>query len=332
MIKCDYKKDSFRMFLIDELACKACQDGKDVIRLTLGKTDFPLQINIRERIIRAINDQEISNLVYPSGIPELREELVNHYVKTIGIKIPCNNILIDAGTSSIYRNLLQIILDYGDEILLPRPYYPLYKISAQLANANIQYYEIDLKSLEIDTQSIKSSISNRTKAIILNSPGNPLGNVISLKKLSEIKDILPKDIFVIFDEIYENTYFNGEPLLTKYLLNNQRLKKANVIITNSFSKAYRMYTKRIGWCILPDNISTKMLEILQHTRLTVDPSIQYGALEALSHTNDIIQLKEEHNNRWLYTRSRLSCSGLKKLDRNLVTLKFLSNEKVKTNI
>jgi len=298
----DCKGDVFRMFLLDELAWKAELDGEDVIRLTLGKTDFQLQASIRNRMIQTINDIDESNFVFPLGLPKLKKELVLHYKKSIGVKINEENIFIDSGTSSIFRNILQMIISEGDEVLLPMPNYPLYKISSQLANAEIRYYNIDKNSLEIDLDTIRNNVSSKTRAIILNSPGNPVGNIISREKLIDIVNILPDGIFLIFDEIYENAKFNGEPSITQYLLSDRRFNNTNIVITNSFSKAYRMYTKRVGWCILPDTLSCKMLEILHHTRLTVDPSVQFGALEALAHTNDIKILNDAHKCRWEYTK------------------------------
>ncbi len=306
MIMNDNKGNSFRMFLIDELAWKKEQQGKDIIRLTLGKTDFPLQESIRNKIVETINDYEQSNFVFPLGLPELREGLIKHYYHRIGVGIPKERLFIDSGTSSIFRNILQMILSKDDEILLPRPYYPLYKISAQLANASIKYYEIDRNNLCININSVKKNLSIYTKAIIINSPGNPIGNIISKEELIKIINILPNDLYLIFDEIYENAKFNDEPSITEFLLTDDKFYKVNIIITNSFSKAYRMYTKRVGWCILPERLSQDMLEILHHTRLTVDPSVQYGALEALSYTDDIEILNETHKKRWEYTKTIFS--------------------------
>lgn len=301
----DEKGDAFRMFLLDELACEAEKEGKDIIRLTLGKTDLHLQENVRNVMTEALNDFDTSSLVSPQGLPELREAISLLYMRELGVMVSPENVFIDAGTSSIFRNILQIIIEVNDEVLLPLPYYPLYKISAQLAKANIKYYNIHLDTLDVDMDFLEKQVTDKTKAVIVNSPGNPLGNTITQKTLLRIFDLLPNRAFLIFDEIYENTKFNGEPSLTQFLLSDPRFKRLQIIITNSFSKAYRMYTKRVGWCILPNSLRKEMLEILQHTRLTVDPIVQYGAIEALKYTSEITILNNLHKERWNYTKMKL---------------------------
>jgi len=194
----DNKGNAFRMFLIEDLAWREEEMGKDVIRLTLGKTDLPLQKSIREKMKKSLDDFEKSGLVFPIGLPELRDAISAHYKLEIGLDVGSDKVFIDSGTSSIFRNLLQIICEGQDEVLIPRPYYPLYKISAQLAKAQIKYYNIDTDKMDIDIDTLEQKITKNTKAIILNSPGNPLGNIISREILLKISELLAEWVCIKF--------------------------------------------------------------------------------------------------------------------------------------
>jgi aspartate/methionine/tyrosine aminotransferase len=298
--------NSFRMFVLDEAARLSELNGRDVIRLTLGKSDLPLHKSISEAIVSTILDPVKSNFVFPLGLPELRTAISKEYNRVYNVSIPAENIIIDAGTSSAYPALFRMLLSPGDEVLLPLPYYPLYRISALLAGAPTRYYKINLNTLHPDLELFKSNVNKSIRIVVINSPGNPLGNIISVQDLKNIIDIMPENCYLIFDEIYENVVFEPSQSLTSYLLKQTRLDKSKIIITNSFSKGYRMYTKRVGWCILPDVLLEPMRVILHHTRLTVDPAVQYGAIEALGHKEEVDQLNSIHKSRWDYAKHHLN--------------------------
>ena len=293
--------NDFRMFLLDDAAFQAEKNGQDIIRLTLGKVDVPLHHDITKAMQDALGDISKCNLVFPTGLPELREALSYHYKNFAGLSIPWQNILIDSGSSSIFRNIFDVILKGGQQVLLPLPYYPLYKITTELSGGSIAYYPIDDHSLKIDLDSLKSNIHKNTRAIVINSPGNPLGNVIDESTLCEIGRLMPNGTYIIFDEIYDNVPFIKATPIVKVLLENKVFSHLNVIVTNAFSKGYGMYARRLGWLIAPDHIIKALTSILHHTRLTVDPVVQFGGVEALRHQNEIEALRREHFYRWDYT-------------------------------
>jgi aspartate/methionine/tyrosine aminotransferase len=293
--------NDFRMFLLDDAAFQAEKAGQDIIRLTLGKTDVPLHPEITKVMQEALGDMSKCNLVFPTGLPELREALSHHYKSSVGVTIPWQNIIIDSGSSSIFRNIFDIILNGHQEVLLPLPYYPLYKITAKLANGSIAYYTIDERSLRIDLDSLKSNIQKSTRAIVINSPGNPMGNVIDEATLCEIGRLMPSGTYIIFDEIYDNVPFCKATPIVKLLFEKEAFDYLNVIVTNAFSKGYRMYSRRLGWLIAPDHIIKALTSILHHTRLTVDPVVQFGGVEALKHQDEVKALNQDHLHRWNYT-------------------------------
>lgn len=303
---CPSSVPTFRMFVIDHLAQEHRRAGRDVISLTLGQSDLPLHPRIVREIQVATSDPVKSNLVCPGGLPELRAALAARYSAIGSRAITSERILIDNGTSSLYPILLRIIGGSGGSLLVPHPYYPLYLVAASLAGAAVNHYGIDLHTMQIDMDSLRASITSDTRAIIVNSPGNPLGNIVTQSELADILSLLPTDAFIILDEIYENMIFGSEFPLAPNLLRGDSDLTQRVIITNSLSKGYRMYTKRVGWCVVPTSLSSQMLAIYQHTRLTVDPCAQYGALEALQNEGEVATVRASHRERWKYAHDTLS--------------------------
>jgi len=181
-----FEKLEFLMFVLDELADKLSKQGKDIIKLTLGKSQETLHPAIIEAYIDAIRDSEKRNLVYPQGLPVLREKLAEWYT-AMGNPTKAKNIIINTGTSPLFKDLFRFLLEEGDEVLLPHPYYSVYHVSALLTPAKIRFYSVNPKTLTIDMNDFKSKFNpNKTKLVVVASPGNPYGNIISKKELDII--------------------------------------------------------------------------------------------------------------------------------------------------
>jgi aspartate/methionine/tyrosine aminotransferase len=292
-----YHDERFLMFVLDQMAHDYERQGKDVIRMTLGKSELPVREEITAAMVDALRDFSKSALVYPGGLPQLKEALAKHYEERYDLRIPPNNFVISVGTSTLFRNLFQVLLKEGDEVLLPYPYYSLYHFCALLAGASIKYYSIDPKSMRLDYDSFKRGFSERTKVVVINSPGNPLGNVLTREDLYGIDEIVGGRAFVINDEIYANISFDEKGESVMQLENT----KSTFITTNAFSKGYRMYSRRVGYCIVPDELVTPLTVIQHHTLLTLDPVVQFGAIEALRHQEDVTELEHKFRIRRDYT-------------------------------
>jgi aspartate aminotransferase len=141
-------------------------------------------------------------------LPELREAIANYYNTNYRAEISKENIIVSTGTSPIFRNLFQLISGQGREILLPRPYYALYLYCATLAKATIKFYDIDPLSMRVDMNSLRKNFSpERTSLVVINSPGNPLGDIVKPDELRQIYDIVDRQAYVLNDEIYNNCMF-----------------------------------------------------------------------------------------------------------------------------
>lgn len=294
----EFHDNRFLMFVLDQMANDFEQEGvDDVIRMTLGKSELPLHPEIIGAMKDALDTFEKSTLVFPGGLPELREALAEDYKKNYDLDIKPSNIVINVGTSALFRNLFYLLAKEGDEVLLPLPYYSLYHFCAQLVGAKVRYYNIDLDTLSLDMDSFKANFTDKTKIVVINSPGNPLGNILTPEELYAIDEIIDGRAVVINDEIYASVCFDKRSTSVLELKDT----KSMFITTNAFSKGYRMYSRRVGYCIVPDELVTPLTVIQHHTLLTTDPVVQYGALEALQHPEEIEQLVGLYRDRRDYT-------------------------------
>ena len=296
----NYFDERFLMFVLDQMAYDYEKEGKDALRLTLGKSELPLHPDIIQAIVDAMKDFKRSSLVFPGGVPELKEKLAEYYKKKHRLDIKPGNIIISVGTSTIFRNLFYLFLEKGDEVLLPLPYYSLYHFSALLAQAKIRYYKIDLDTLRLDRDSFKENFTAKTKLIVINSPGNPLGNILTREELEFMDSVVNGQAPIINDEVYDNVCFDEQSPSVMEMKGS----KTVFITTNSFSKAYRMYSRRIGWCIVPDELVTPMTVIQHHTLLTADPICQFGAAKALDFQDEVECLRNLYKGRRDYTAAQ----------------------------
>ena len=301
--KINFKENQFLMFVLDDMAnYMEYEEGKKVIRMTLGKSELPLHKDIKQAMINSIEDFKKSSLVYPGGLPELKKELSKHYKEYYHVDIDEKNFIISPGTSTAFRNLFTVLSGPGDEVLIPRPYYSLYHFSALLSGASIKYYTIDTNSRKVDMDSFKKNFTDKTKIIVINTPGNPLGNVLTDEDLYEMDRFVDGRAVIINDEIYSNVYFDEK---NKSVMNLKDTKSV-FITTNAFSKAYRMYSRRVGYCIVPDELIEPLTVIQHHTLLTVDPIVQFGAIAALDNQKEVEELVSIYKARRDYTMKVLS--------------------------
>ena len=298
----DFTANRFLMFVMDDLANKReFEEHKEAIRLTLGKSELPLNEEITDAMCNTLRSRQNSSLVYPAGLPQLKDALSRYYDKNYNVHIPSKNFIISPGTSCAFRNLFSLLSGPGDEVLIPIPYYSLYHFCALLSGANVRYYRIDPHSRRLDMESFKENFSEKTKIVVINTPGNPLGNIINEKELRQMDGFIDGRAVVINDEIYANAYFDEKPRSVVQLGRT----KSIFITTNAFSKAYRMYARRVGYSVVPDELIEPLTVIQHHTLLTVDPAVQFGAIAALERQSDVDELVALYRERRDYTMLNL---------------------------
>lgn len=286
-----YDEMPFWMFTFDEMANSLIAQGKDIIKLALGVPELPIPNSVVDEYVSSLNDHNRMQEVHPTGLPQLKEVIAK-----LTPTVSPDHILIHNGTSPLHQLLYSIVAGQDDFILIPKPYYPLYLMSAYLSGAKSNCYDIDLETGRIDRESLTRRIQEvHPSLIVINSPGNPLGNVLPEEDLRFVLETAEEDTFVLFDEVYSELFFESSVFSARKLLN----EFDNIIIANGFSKSKRMYTLRIGYVIVPEKLLSITSIAMRYTALTVNPAVQYAAICALedrSVTTELISIYRERRN------------------------------------
>ncbi|MFD8821691.1 pyridoxal phosphate-dependent aminotransferase [Streptomyces sp. NPDC059605] len=290
--------ERFLMFVLDEMAASYEERHDDVVRLTLGKSELPPAQAVVTAMLEAAADPGTAGLVHPGGLPLLRSSLAEHYRRTHDVDLPAHRFVVGTGTSSLFRNLNQLLAGPGDEVVLPHPYYPLYPFTARLAGADVRYYRIDPRTGRIDWASLERALSARTRAVVVNSPGNPLGNLVDPEEFLRIDAAMHAatdgGAVLISDEIYDNVRFSSAPFSLVRVADRLR---SPYVVTNAFSKGNRMYARRVGYAVVPEWLVEPLVVVQHHTLLTTDPVPQFGAVAALDHPGDPEELARVYGRR-----------------------------------
>jgi aspartate aminotransferase len=223
--------------------------GFDVINLSVGEPDFNTPDNIKAAAIEAINDNFTH---YPpvSGIPELRQAICRKFKRDNNLDYKPENIVVSTGAKQSIYNTIMCLINPGDEVLIPCPYWVSYKEIVKLAEGKAVYIDAPIEqNFKITPQQLESAITDKTKTIIYSSPCNPSGSVYTKNELESLALVLKKypDIFIISDEIYENIIFSG----SHYSIANFDYLKDRVIIVNGVSKGFAMTGWRLGYIAAP---------------------------------------------------------------------------------
>ena len=300
-------------------ARKLQKQGKKVTYLNIGdpvQFGFQPPDNVKEAMIKAIRNGE--NYYAPSeGLPELREEIAKKEHNK-GLSVNPDDILITNGISEGLDMVISSIVEEGDEVLLPGPYYPPYASYVRLHGGIPVEFAVDLNNSRPDLDDIKSKITSKTVAICLISPNNPTGVVFNEKSLRELVDIANEnDLYIICDEIYDQIVFDE-----KFVGIGKVASDSPVIVLNGFSKVHLMSGWRIGYIAF--NNSSKLdlirenLPKLARVRISTNLPVQYGALESLRGPQEYIsefvrELKKRRDFviKRLNSISGLSCSNPK---------------------
>ena len=245
--------------------------GEKVIHLEVGEPDFDTPECIKEAAFRAICDGK-THYTHSLGLIELREAICEDYWNRYRVKVSPDQILIASGTSPAMLLLFSALLDQGDEIILSNPYYPCYPNIIRYVDGSPVFVEVrEEEGFQYLPEMIQEKLSPRVKGIMINSPSNPTGNVMSRERMERIARFSP---FIISDEIYHGLVYEGE---THSIL--EFTDRAFVI--NGFSKLYAMTGWRLGYVIAPKEFIRPMQKIQQNLFISAASFAQWGALVGL---------------------------------------------------
>ncbi|EOU1699351.1 pyridoxal phosphate-dependent aminotransferase [Clostridium perfringens] len=265
------------------------KEGIDVVSFGVGEPDFNTPKNIIEAATRAMEEGK-TKYTATSGIVELKEAIAKKLHDDNGLNYGTKNIIISTGAKQSLANVFMAILNPGDEVIIPVPYWVSYPELVKLSDGVPVFIETKKENdFKVTYDELKSVLSENTKAIVINSPNNPTGTVYSKKDLEVIAKFAEEnDLIIISDEIYEKLIYGKEKHISIASLSEDAFKRTVVI--NGFSKAYAMTGWRIGYAACYDEELIKVMNNVQsHMTSNTNSIAQFAALEALNGDQETIK-------------------------------------------
>jgi aspartate/methionine/tyrosine aminotransferase len=255
--------------------------GRRVVHMEIGEPDFDTPDHVKEAGIQAIRDN-YSHYTPSAGIPELRDAIASHASSFRGLSEPFTreNVVVGAGAKPIIWNLLSALLDPGDELLYADPAYPAYASAAGYLEAKaVPVHLLESRDWRLDLDELAAKITPKTKALVINSPHNPTGGVLTREDLEVVAGLSRRHGFlVIADEIYSRNIY-GPSFVSITQLEGMRER---TIIIDGFSKAYAMTGWRLGYCIAPKSIAETVTLFNNNTFSCVATFVQRAGIAALT--------------------------------------------------
>jgi len=293
------KSSEIPPFIVMEVMEKAAsleRRGENIIHLEVGEPDFDTPECIKEAAIRAIREGK-THYTHSLGLVELREAIAEDYHKRYRVAVSPDQIMVTSGTSPAMLLLFMTLLEPGEEVILPNPYYACYPNFVRMVEGEavfVKVYEED--GFQYRPEDIKPLIGQRTKAIFVNSPANPTGNLTPPERMKAIADF---GRTVVSDEIYHGLVYEGKE---HSILEFTR----NALVINGFSKQYAMTGWRLGYLIVPPEFIRPLQKLHQNFFISANAFVQWAGIAALKGAEaDVMRMKSLYNDRRKFIIKRL---------------------------
>ncbi len=263
------------------------REGVDVVDFGAGEPDFPTPDNIKRAAIEAIH-ANFTKYTNAGGTPELRDAIVARHRLDFGTSYSASECLVTVGGKHAIFNLIQALVNPGDEVIIPVPYWVTYKDVVNYAGGRCVFVETgESNGFEVTAEMIERRLTPRTKLVIINSPSNPSGAVLSKEEFRRIFDLTSKrDIFLLTDECYCQFLYEDQP----FSIAAAPGAKETVVVAGSLSKTYAMTGWRIGFALAPAPIIGAMMKLQSHSTSNPTSIAQKAALEAMRGPQDSVPL------------------------------------------
>ena len=283
------------------------QNGEDVLVLTVGEPDFDTPQYIKEAAKNAI-DKGQTKYTSVDGTVDLKKSIINKFKNDNNLDYQIDEIIVSAGCKQSIFNLLQVLIEEGDEVIIPQPYWVSYADMVVYSGGTPIMLETSYEeNFDINPSKFEALLTDKTKLFMLNSPNNPSGKYFNSELLKKLGDILLKykDIYVSSDDIYEHIHWNKEKFHN--IVNACPKLKDRTIVLNGVSKAYSMTGWRIGYAAGNKEIIKKMKTLQSQSTSCASSISQAAACAALSQTCDEMPLMtKEYKKRHDYVVNELN--------------------------
>ena len=322
---------------ITALARELKAQGKDILSFSAGEPDFDTPEIIKQAAIKAINDGQ-TKYTAVEGIIATKQAIINKLKKDHNLDYKLDNILISNGAKHSLFNLFQVLVEEGDEVIIPAPYWVTYPEQVKFSDGVPVFIDTDDSTeFKITPEQLKAVITPKTKILLLNTPSNPTGSVYTKEELTALGKVLEgTDIIVLSDEMYEKIIYNGKKFTAAAEVSEDMFKRTVTI--NGLSKAVAMTGWRFGYLASPDVKLVKALTKLQgQVTSNINTMTQYAAIPALEGDADAdIEMMrasfEERKN--IVVKSFNEIKGLSTIDPDgafyaFVNIKAVTNDSMK---
>ncbi len=294
-------------FVILARATELEAEGRDIVHLEIGEPDFDTPRNIIDKAVEALNGGE-THYGPAAGKPEVRRVFAEHIARDRGIDVGPQNIVITPGGKPIMTFVMTALVDPGDEVIYPNPGFPIYESVINFLGAKAVPLPLrEERDFSFDVEELRSLITERTKLLIINSPQNPTGGVLSGADLDAIAEMaVEHDLWVLSDEIYSKILYDGrhESIATRPGMLER------TIILDGHSKTYAMTGWRLGYGVMPEPLAQAVAQLQTNVTSCTASFIQVAGAEALTGPQGAVQAMVEEFQR----RRDLLVDGLNAID------------------
>jgi aspartate aminotransferase len=312
--------------------------GYDVIDLGAGEPDFNTPEHIKQAAHQAITDN-FTRYTPAAGTKEIKDAIIKYFIQETNTQYHPSEIVVAAGGKQAIFNAILTLINPGDEVLLPAPYWVTFPEIVTLAQGKTLIIDTEINNFQLTKEMVANYISPRTKLLILNSPSNPSGRVIDQKEFVAIAELAAKNnIWLLSDECYYQFVYPPEKPFSAASLREDL--RANTLVCGSFSKTYAMTGWRLGYALGPKEWIAEMVKVQSHSTSNPSSIGQKAAIAALVNPQDsVVEMLAEYKKRRDYLIPALnSITGVECVEPEGAFYAFpnikkvlASNEKIKTS-
>jgi aspartate aminotransferase len=264
------------------------EKGEDVIGLGAGEPDFNTPQHILDAATASMNEGQ-TKYTPSAGLPSLKRAIIKKFEQDQGLTYKPNEIIVANGAKHALYTLFQVLLNDGDEVIIPSPYWVSYPEQVKLAGGVPVYIEgLEQNQFKVSPEQIKSAITEKTKAVIINSPSNPTGVLYTAEELLELgKVCLEENILIVSDEIYEKLVYEDNKHVSIAQISPE-LKEQTIVI-NGVSKSHSMTGWRIGYAAGNKQVIEAMTNLASHSTSNPTTTAQYAAIAAYNGTQEPVE-------------------------------------------
>jgi aspartate/methionine/tyrosine aminotransferase len=293
------RAELIKPFIVMDVLEKACElecQGEEIVHLEVGEPDFDTPDCVKTAATKAI-EEGFTHYTHSLGLLELREAICDYYAKVYQVSLDPEQILVTSGSSPAIFMIFSALLEAGDQVIISDPHYACYPNFIRFVQGEpimVPVFEDD--AFQYRPEAIKEKISPRTRAIFINSPSNPTGNLLSETRMQAIAEFEP---YIVSDEIYHGLVYSGSAhSILEYT--------DRAFVLNGFSKLFAMTGLRLGYLIAPREYMRPIQKIHQNFFISANAMVQKAGIAALKHADDdVARMKTTYDKRRRFMIKRL---------------------------